>query len=393
MAVNFPSPAVDKQLYPDIANGDSPLENGRVYIYDAAAKVWNLHIKPSSSLDDYVLKAGDDMTGRLLIEKPQQDNATNSFIIKGRVKDSNGDLGDPDNLQILLKDYRRESASTQSDYIAYYGSNGGDYEVVNRQSMEKYALHRYGDKIEDATSNCNYSWNKNVDISSEQNFSLASGNGKPLSIYPSGECRVYVKDNSADDVKGFTVIKGLNDSLFTVRAGGVVEAGKDAANAFVATEDHHVATKKYALNKLGETVDATEKVEYKWNQNVTIESSSTLYLNAGTIKPTANVFKIVSGLNNTSSAFYVQTYDGKDDFDRDVYKTKFRVRGNGKVQAGDVASEAFMASEPHDLITKKYFDANAGSSLVDVRTNNPSNADIGHMWYNKSTNQLLLRIS
>ena len=49
------------------------------------------------------------------------------------------------------------------------------------------------------------------------------------------------------------------------------------------------------------------------------------------------------------------------------------------------------------LVNKGYVDdaiSNAtGSALVDVRTNNPSNPDIGHMWYNKSTNQLLLRIS
>jgi hypothetical protein len=49
------------------------------------------------------------------------------------------------------------------------------------------------------------------------------------------------------------------------------------------------------------------------------------------------------------------------------------------------------------LVNKGYVDdavSNAtGSALVDVRTDNPSNADIGHMWYNKSTNQLLLRIS
>ena len=49
------------------------------------------------------------------------------------------------------------------------------------------------------------------------------------------------------------------------------------------------------------------------------------------------------------------------------------------------------------LVNKGYVDDaisnSTKSALVDVRTNNPSNPDIGHMWYNKSTNQLLLRIS
>ena len=49
-------------------------------------------------------------------------------------------------------------------------------------------------------------------------------------------------------------------------------------------------------------------------------------------------------------------------------------------------------TEPLSLATKEYVDANSGG-LVDVRNDNPSNADIGHMWFNKSTNQLLLRIS
>jgi len=42
MAVDFPSPAVDGQLYPDTAAGDPPLDNGRVYVFDGAAGIWNL---------------------------------------------------------------------------------------------------------------------------------------------------------------------------------------------------------------------------------------------------------------------------------------------------------------------------------------------------------------
>ena len=42
MAVQFPSPAVDGQVYPDINNGDATLDNGRIYVYDAGRGVWNL---------------------------------------------------------------------------------------------------------------------------------------------------------------------------------------------------------------------------------------------------------------------------------------------------------------------------------------------------------------
>ena len=50
---------------------------------------------------------------------------------------------------------------------------------------------------------------------------------------------------------------------------------------------------------------------------------------------------------HANSIFYVQ--DGQA-------KTKFRVRGNGQVQAGLTADGAFMAEEDHDLTTKKYVD-------------------------------------
>ena len=42
MAVQFPSPAADGQVYPDINNGDAALDNGRIYVYDGNKGVWNL---------------------------------------------------------------------------------------------------------------------------------------------------------------------------------------------------------------------------------------------------------------------------------------------------------------------------------------------------------------
>ena len=77
----------------------------------------------------FVLKAGDEMSGTLTIDRPQSDSSANSFIIKGRVNTS-GTLTD----SVLFKDYRRGLGSNSSDYITYYGSGGGDYEVMNRKA-------------------------------------------------------------------------------------------------------------------------------------------------------------------------------------------------------------------------------------------------------------------
>lgn len=59
MAVNFPLNPVDEQRYPDLAAGEAPLENGRVYVYDAAKGIWNLDISEGSA--EFLLKHGHDV--------------------------------------------------------------------------------------------------------------------------------------------------------------------------------------------------------------------------------------------------------------------------------------------------------------------------------------------
>lgn len=49
MAVQFPSPAVDGQVYPDTSNGDTALENGRIYVYNGSKGIWNLQPKEFTS--------------------------------------------------------------------------------------------------------------------------------------------------------------------------------------------------------------------------------------------------------------------------------------------------------------------------------------------------------
>jgi hypothetical protein len=59
MAVNFPLNPVDEQRYPDLAAGEPALDNGRVYVYDAAKGIWNLDTSEGSG--EFLLKHGHDV--------------------------------------------------------------------------------------------------------------------------------------------------------------------------------------------------------------------------------------------------------------------------------------------------------------------------------------------
>ena len=93
--------------------------------------------KPTGgNLEDYVRIDGDTMTGALTIDVEQpQNNPQNSFRIWGMVKPD----ADTDPVRsLLLKDFRREQGSTSNDYIAYYGSGGGDNGLVNLGMLSEY---------------------------------------------------------------------------------------------------------------------------------------------------------------------------------------------------------------------------------------------------------------
>ena len=70
---------------------------------------------------------------KLEINVPQPSSNSNSFVIRGRRK--NTSTGALEN-NILLKDFRRANSSTSSDYIHYYGDSGGDYEIANKKYVD-----------------------------------------------------------------------------------------------------------------------------------------------------------------------------------------------------------------------------------------------------------------
>ena len=113
------------------------------------------------------------------------------------------------------------------------------------------------------------------------------------------------------------------------------------------------------LNKYGDTViDAVANVDYEWNKPVTLETKE------GTINfktPSSQGVNALPGrhfavksdlaASSATAAFYVSSK--KDSIS---YKSLFRVRANGKVQAGPDDSDPFIATEDNDVTTKKYVD-------------------------------------
>ena len=113
------------------------------------------------------------------------------------------------------------------------------------------------------------------------------------------------------------------------------------------------------LNKYGDTIiDAVANVDYEWNKPVTFETKEGAInfktpSNQGVNALTGRHFAAKTDLTTSSetAAFYVSSK--KDSIS---YKSLFRVRANGKVQAGPDDSDPFIATEDNDVTTKKYVD-------------------------------------
>ena len=223
--------------------------------------------KPTGgNLEDYVRIAGDTMTGALKIEKPQpQANNEVSFQIKGKVKQSDGTLADG----ILFKDYRRVAGSTSSDYVAYYGEGGGDNGLVNLGMLSenlKSFVKKTGDTMSGALSfadiNSPSDTVGSIYASSRGAINIDGvreiNSGYKIEFNAPDSFTFYSEKSSPYNVFG-VVTPGCitspdstsNFYKFLVDGKGTIWAGHNAANAFVATEDHHVATKKYVDQNSG----------------------------------------------------------------------------------------------------------------------------------------------
>ena len=113
----------------------------------------------SVDFDQYVRKQGDTMSGKLVIEKPRTSDNDNSFIIRGRVDGAE---------TVLLKDYQRESNSSRSDFIEYFGESISSNSLVNVQYVKDYIeeqLNKRPGDIADPPKYFKWSVDNNADVS------------------------------------------------------------------------------------------------------------------------------------------------------------------------------------------------------------------------------------
>ena len=107
--------------------------------------------------NQYVRKQGDTMSGKLVIERPRTSNNDNSFIIRGRVDGAES---------VLLKDYQRESDSSRSDFIEYFGESTSPNSLVNVQYVKDYIEDKIpGSDIADPPKYFKWSIDNNADVS------------------------------------------------------------------------------------------------------------------------------------------------------------------------------------------------------------------------------------
>ena len=78
--------------------------------------------------NNLVKKAGDTMTGKLTINKPSGDSATNSFIVMQNITQDDDSVKNT----ALLKDYKPDKDSKYASSIFYYGLCDHDKSIVNR---------------------------------------------------------------------------------------------------------------------------------------------------------------------------------------------------------------------------------------------------------------------
>lgn len=107
-----------------------------------------LHLEGSGSLDNYVRKSGDTITGDLIIEEdltvhklayfkeeaifhsPRRMGHTDGFQVLGKVGDYTGAV-------ILGITIERESATDKDDYFEYFGPTETEYSLVNKKYVDQ----------------------------------------------------------------------------------------------------------------------------------------------------------------------------------------------------------------------------------------------------------------
>ena len=231
MAIQFPASPSDQQEYPDIPNGDTPLDNGRVYVYDAASGVWNIKPAESTSIDlsdyattEYVDDAIDDL-GDVITFRGALDFTTEAAPDVYAVGDAyvNTTDGIPD---------ASWGISTSVSEGDLYGRGETQWAPIGSSSsvedLDNYATTEYVDGLDEKNVKLDSGDNSTTNAfrlkSSTGKTLLSTSNGDDLGIYnlrdpgdPSHALNLgyadgrYVKPTDLDDLDDKYVLKSGDD--------------------------------------------------------------------------------------------------------------------------------------------------------------------------------------
>ena len=368
---------------------------------------WYIVSTSDAELEEkYVKKAGDTMTGKLTVAKVREDKNSIAFSIAGRIKNNAGDVVD----DILLKSYQRVEGNTQPDYIVYYGSTGGTYEVLNRTTAQKEfaSIDVVSDALENQ-SNIEARVATGESIQGEIIETISNAletQGDLVSSLSTLENKVetlegtvidgkwYAESRSTPRTGGFDITKGgvqsmsnwdadfirihktdNNGKVFTfaeVGTGDYIRIGAPGSSAvykITSVPTGSLDWQAFGVEPASSFGTPVPELVYDFEFLPSFDPSAYAtiqYVDAENASLQAEVDERVKKTGDTMTGHLKMTrpdattsgyiFSVEAPHLEDGKQVAFRVTGNGKVKAGHDTSHAFMADDANDIITKQYID-------------------------------------
>ena len=324
------------------------------------------------------------LLGKLALAPGTQDNEAATYGQLATVVES---------IEQLAPSYERGKYNLSMEEVTSSNSNNGKYNLIRKNtSSDNNAARR---ACQDAKDTCNRIPD-NDPIDCENQFMQCEAQ-----IPAVGSVDIYTDDFSEVEQIKFSKVDadGTEHQWTEVQVGQLIDVFNDSNSDYLvaritAKEGTSVITLTVdVLQSIGKATGVARIKVFTLNEDVddlanyVRKTGDTM---TGTLKVESTVPLALYVKGNTSSGnsvFYVQDGGGE---------TKFRVRGNGEVQAGTDANHAFMASESHDVVTKKYLDSQiSGPTRYSwKRENKSSNPSTGHfcvkdskfLYFHRNTN-------
>ena len=302
------------------------------------------------SADEFVLKEGDDMTGRL-----RMDTGTAGFDTDYR------------------KPTDRNTAFIQLKHLANTSTKLAS--IWQPQATEEIALGRsvHIESILYCNAWYGYVLSDAADGSGRRERTTQDPNIQFLSF--NGDDRGRLK-------------WGSNDRINWTEAGGSLFSDNDQARLSWGDEGVKLSGKlEFAIDSASDTVGsiyASSRGAINIEGVREINSGYKIEFNA------PDSFTFYSEKSSPYNVFGVVTPGCITSPDSTSNFYKFLVDGKGTIWAGHNAANAFVATEDHHVATKKYVDQNSGG--VEVRAGAPdAPIPLGKMWFDTTRNALYLK--